>query len=164
MTFTKKTKGFTLIESMIVVTIIMVTASIGYPNFIRTFKSNNIENEAKEFALNINTIRKEAIERDVPIFIYSSDLGKWNTTWTKYVDENTVNYTIKNDVYIKSLSKSITTFKFDKRGNIFIDNTKNLIGDVSFIFCDQEIKDISGVEVKLNSIGNIEIKRGAECT
>ncbi len=93
----KSQQGFTLIEVMIVIAIVAIIASIAAPRFQDTLQSQNLNAEAKELILLLNTARSQALtlrqEANVNINSDSTDSGL-NFNWlpeekNKIVEKNT---------------------------------------------------------------------------
>lgn len=158
-----KEKGFTLIELMIVVSIIGILLAIPLLNMKNQFSENDIRHEAKKISMLLNDSLNKAIENEKPVFVYPTELNKWEQKITTYINGSINEYNLKSNVYIKNVSNNILNIKFDPRGNIFKDNTNEMIGNVYFLLCSKDESRIEGYKVHLNFIGRTEIEGGVSC-
>ena len=136
----KSQQGFTLIEVMIVIAIVAIIASIAAPRFQDTLQSQNLNAEAKELILLLNTARSQALtlrqEANVNINSDSTDSGfNFNLLpeeKNKIVEKNTKftitflpNGTVKDfNTSLTSMSLCNSALKKSKR--ILISRTGNV--------------------------------------
>jgi len=94
-----KSLGFTLIELMITLVIVIILTSIALPSFRSMIVSNNIITTTNELVATVNYARSEAIRRGKGITICKSSSGTgcltgggtyWDSGWIAFVD--TANY------------------------------------------------------------------------
>jgi type IV fimbrial biogenesis protein FimT len=73
-------RGFTLIELMIVVTLLAVMLGIGIPSFQGFIAGQRVKTAAYDFATALLVARSEAIKRNTAVTI--SQTGSWIGGWT----------------------------------------------------------------------------------
>jgi len=94
---TKKRKGFTLIELMMVMAIVGTVIAIAVPNIGEFIKNNRIKSRMFDLLNAINQARTEAVKRKDTIIICRSndtddaptcagDANTWTTGWIVYAD------------------------------------------------------------------------------
>ena len=136
----KSQQGFTLIEVMIVIAIVAIIASIAAPRFQDTLQSQNLNAEAKELILLLNTARSQALtlrqEANVNINSDSTDSGL-NFNWlpeekNKIVEKNTkFTITFLPNGTVKDFKTSLTSMSLcnsarKKSKRILISRTGNV--------------------------------------
>ena len=77
-------KGFTLIELMVTLVVLVVALSIGIPNFSTWIKNNRIDASTRTLASALQIARSEAVSRQSVITIDSG--GDWANGLTIYTD------------------------------------------------------------------------------
>jgi prepilin-type N-terminal cleavage/methylation domain-containing protein len=88
------TKGFTLVEIMVVVAIIALLASIAVPGFLRARKRSQASRIKNDLRLIDNAIDLYAIESNK-----ASGTTVAVTDWTKYIKRGSPLYTSGNDLF-----------------------------------------------------------------
>lgn len=89
--------GFTLIEAMVVVSILALTLAVGLPNFSAFVNDNRISGNANEFIGAMTLARSEAVARGRLVTICRSENpnasspscaagANWNTGWVVFVE------------------------------------------------------------------------------
>ena len=95
----RQTNGFTIIELMIVVSILGILASIAIPSFNELIKNNRRTVVVNELVSNLLLARSEASKRGQPVSICAlpsggsnlcatSDKTNWNYGWIVFLDTN----------------------------------------------------------------------------
>ncbi len=87
------TRGFTLIELMIVVVILVIGASLALPAFQSMIANNQVTTSSNELLTAINLARTEALKRGRPVAVCASDdgddcSGDWSEGWIVVNDAN----------------------------------------------------------------------------
>ncbi|MFN4005772.1 MAG: GspH/FimT family pseudopilin [Hylemonella sp.] len=85
-------RGFTLIEIMVVVTVLAVLASLVAPSFRNMILSNRVATAASALQVSLNLARSEAVRRgaDARVTIAANGAaGQWDNGWTVFVDRTT---------------------------------------------------------------------------
>ena len=70
MNFSKRKSGFTLIELVVVMTVLMTVLAITVPKLSRFFTGRTLDEEAKRFLALIRYARSEAISRSAPMELW----------------------------------------------------------------------------------------------
>lgn len=97
----KITKGFSLVEVLIVIGIILIVASITSFSYNRYVNNTNLRNAARQLASDISNMKQQAI-------------SKMNSTYAIVFDKSLNNYTMTTDfVTIKSLDSFGSGIKFN---------------------------------------------------
>lgn len=89
----KAASGFTLIELMITVTVLVVLIGIGFPSFSAMLRSSRIAASSNDFIASVSLARSEAIKNNIAAVICASDTGtacgaNWNNGWMVFSDVN----------------------------------------------------------------------------
>lgn len=89
-----KSQGYTLIELLIVVSIVSILAALSAPSFQDMLESGNTNSQIKVMLTTLNLARSEAIKRGQNVAICASDDGvdcdadTWSDGWIVFVDSN----------------------------------------------------------------------------
>ncbi len=83
-------QGFTLLELMITLAIVIIMTTIGLPSFFGLIRDSNMTATANDMLSAINYARSEAVTRnnDVVIQSKSTTAKHWEAGWDIYVDTN----------------------------------------------------------------------------
>jgi len=114
----KSSKGFTLIELMVLISLAMITLSFGVPSFTSFIKNGRVTTQTNNLVSDINFARSEAVSRGETIILCHSDTASsadpacggtdndWTNGWLIFVsgDSNTT-YEAANDTLIRAISK-----------------------------------------------------------
>jgi len=92
---TKREGGFTLIELMVTLTVMIVIAMMAAPSFNNAFLSNKLAAFSNSFAASALLARSEAIKRNRPVHVCRSAdgvscaaSGTWQQGWIVWSDQN----------------------------------------------------------------------------
>ena len=83
----KKMAGVTLIELIVVVSIVAITLTIGVPSMQNMIANNRSSSQAVIFVASLNLARSEAVKRGSTVFITATS-GNWANGWNVWVDDN----------------------------------------------------------------------------
>jgi type IV fimbrial biogenesis protein FimT len=86
--YANDSRGFTLLEMMIVVSIAGILLAIGVPSFRSMIQSQRMVAATNEFFAAILLTRSEAIERGGRVDLVPADANDWNKGWVVFVDAN----------------------------------------------------------------------------
>ncbi len=80
-------RGFTLIEMLVVLTIVVILLAIGVPNMTNLFQTNRLATTTNELVGALSLARSEAIRRGVRVVLLSdSGTRDWTSGWKMFVD------------------------------------------------------------------------------
>lgn len=83
-----KSRGFTLMELMVVVAVVAVLGAIAAPSFRQIMANTRIKTAASDIHLSLARARSEAIKRNSNITVAAND-GQWISGWTVTGDVET---------------------------------------------------------------------------
>lgn len=86
-----RTRGFTLLELLVTLTVASILVSVGVPGFIDIVRNNRAATNANELVSALSIARSEAIRRGARISVCRSDDaatcdGTWADGWIVFVD------------------------------------------------------------------------------
>ena len=84
----RASKGFSLIELMITLSIAVILLSIAIPSFKTMIDTQRLVSTASEFYAAINLTRAEAIKRGNRVNMIANDGTNWTSGWTVFIDSN----------------------------------------------------------------------------
>jgi type IV fimbrial biogenesis protein FimT len=162
-------KGFTLIELMVTLAVLMVALSIGVPNFSTWIKNNRINESTRTLASALQLARSEAVSRQSVITINSG--GNWTNGLTIYTDttpEGNTAITV-GDTLIKDLDFSmdgITANSLDGNNNFISFTSTGLLNEGNnqrvIAICDDR-GSTKGTSIMINLVGRATIGITDDC-
>jgi len=84
----KLQSGFSLIETMVVIVLVSIAATVAIPSFRDSITRNNLVAAANEFQLALSQARSEAIRSRVNTVMQSVANKDWTQGWVVYTDKN----------------------------------------------------------------------------
>jgi type IV fimbrial biogenesis protein FimT len=75
------TRGFTLIELMVVVTLVAVLSAIAVPSFRDLLLNQRLAASTSEFVAALSTARAEALKRSQTVTLTPRTVNDWNSGW-----------------------------------------------------------------------------------
>src|SRR5690242_1685672 len=82
--------GFTLIELVVVISIVGILASLGIPAMRQLIETQYVRSGADELQTSLIFARSEAIKRAVNVRVVPTTSGQWNGGWTVQLPDNSV--------------------------------------------------------------------------
>ena len=86
---TARTRGFSLIELLVVMAILAILLGVGIPNMQQYIVSTRLSSASNEFFTALNVARSEAVRRGTQVTLITSGAANsrdWTTGWTMFVD------------------------------------------------------------------------------
>ena len=88
-----KQNGFTLLDTLTTVTILVLVVTVGMPSMTSLIRGNRIVSDTNSFVASINTARAEAVKSVVQVTMCKSrdqtncdDTASWHDGWIVFVD------------------------------------------------------------------------------
>ena len=98
----KKQTGFTLIELMVILAVVSITAGFGVPQIARLIQNNRIVTQLNHLSGQLQYARSEAIRRGRNVNLKSvSGTTSWENGWTIYVDRNSNSVIDQNEPLLR---------------------------------------------------------------
>jgi type IV fimbrial biogenesis protein FimT len=87
--FPSRSRGFTLIELAVTLSVAAILFSVGVPGFVSLIRNTQITAATNDFFAAINLARAEAIQRGVRVdLVPAGDEGDWSQGWVVFIDKN----------------------------------------------------------------------------
>lgn len=91
--FSTSTRGFSLIELLIVIAIVGLMGRIAFPSFITFVEQEQVKSSARQIAKSITLARSAAIKSGVPVVMCASSSGSdctgtWSDGWLVFRDDD----------------------------------------------------------------------------
>ncbi|MBX3603911.1 MAG: GspH/FimT family pseudopilin [Piscinibacter sp.] len=83
-----RARGFTLIEILVVISMIAILLGIAAPSFVTFQRNSELTATANEFLAALTVARSEAMKRQQRSFIVPADGADWASGWIVFVDTN----------------------------------------------------------------------------
>jgi len=84
----RRSAGFTLIETMVVVAMIAVLLGLAAPTFLTARRNSELVATSNEFLAALSAARAEAMKRQLRAFVVPLDGASWTSGWVAFVDIN----------------------------------------------------------------------------
>lgn len=165
-----KQKGFTLIELMITLMILIIALTIGVPNLVTWIKNNRIDAATRNLTSAFQLARSEAVSRQTVITVNNN--GNWGDGLSIYTDTNPTGNTAFNvgeDSLIKDLDYSMAgiTTNSNDNGNFISFMSSGLLNEGGnqrvIAICDDRGAD-EGTLITLSIVGRATISTTDTCT
>jgi len=152
----RQARGFSLIEMMVVLTILVVLLGIGAPAFIDTVKNNRMLTEVYALRATLATARSEALARRVPVTVCessdaetcASDTTSWITGYLAFADADGDGAPDPNEIFVSrqlDVPADMTLFFRDLGGTAVSTTAFSTRGDSlgqngTFTLCDDRLE------------------------
>ena len=111
-------KGFTLIELMVVIAVLAVLLSIATPSFTAFQRNSELTSLANKLVGSINAARGEAMKTGRSAFVVPANGTTWSSGWNVYVDMNADNaYTEGVDTLVQTQPAVASFISVSANGN-----------------------------------------------
>lgn len=159
----KKNKGYTLLEIMIVISIIGIFVSLATPSFLVMNQDEKVEDASRSMLKMLASSRESAIKKGIPVYVYPETLDdKWENRWVKYYNGITEKVDIDANVTVHNES-NLEALRFDGRGRLYNGVNLSNINEASFLFCYGDYEGITGRRITVNFLGKIKTTLVNEC-
>lgn len=81
-------RGFTLVETMLILAILLILLAAGIPDFRRLIQAQRLTVTVNEFFAAVMLTRSEAIRRGAPVDLVPAAAADWTAGWIVLVDAN----------------------------------------------------------------------------
>lgn len=81
-------RGFTLIELMVTLSVLAIVLSLAVPSFASLLAANRLSTQTSDFIGALNLARSEAVRRAQPVALRSSDDDSYSKGWKVFTDNN----------------------------------------------------------------------------
>jgi len=168
-------KGFTIIELMLTMLVLVIVLSIGIPSFSTWIKDSRMDTGTREVASALKLARSEAASRQTIINVRagtSGNPGNWANGVHIYTDVDVTGNTpyVAADTLIKDIDsvKDNITIASDDPNNIISFNSSGLLNEGGFgiqrtIRICQSTGEAAGNTVVVNSTGRTSITSITNC-
>lgn len=163
--------GFSLVELMVVLTIVALMASLGTPSLILFIRASTVTTATTELASAIHYARSEAVKRGWPVTICKSSTvnadnpacshaANWRDGWLVFVDKDIDGVVDNGETSLRvgkppSSDVDITSNNFTNRISYLATGTSNNNG--SFTLCANNIAR----KIVINKTGRLRIESEA---
>ena len=167
--------GFTLVELMTTLAIVVIVMTVGIPSFATLIQNNRMTATINDFVTDLNLARSEAIKRGTRVTVCKSndgqsctDDGDWSQGWLIFVDNAAENATVDDGEIILRIHEKLRDTNSSLIGNQRVDDyisyvstgfsrqTSGGIQNGTLIYCDDR-GDTHAKALVLNNTGRINI-------
>ena len=113
----RRLSGFSLIETMIVVVLVAIAATIALPSFRDTITRNTLATSVNEFQMALSQARSEAIRSRFNTVLQSTPKEDWAEGWIIYTDKNYNNVMDAEDAQIYVHGPAVKGMTISDNGN-----------------------------------------------
>lgn len=159
-------KGFTLIELIIVLSILTIILSIATPNFLKFKQKMYLDSERNRLTVSLHFARNFAITNNTHVIVCPSDKGNecdsgsnWHSGWIVFIDKNGNREHDEDEKLLRHENKSLKSI--DIRSSIHRSKIRfNSMGyspgtNTSIHFCDMNNSTIPR-SIIINNAGRIK--------
>ena len=165
--------GFTLIELMIVITIVAIFVVVGVPNFQNMIKDNRLSTQANSLVSSMHLARSEALKLRTPVSICRTTDGTscagaggaWDTGWLVFADTANLGVVDAGERII--LTQGALSSSNTLRGVAAVNNfvsylpTGLSLTNGNFRLCDGSVPDVAtGRQIRVGTTGRVSVSVG----
>ncbi len=155
------TKGFTIVEIMIVITIGGILAAVALPSYTAMVKNNCMTTKANMLVSYLTYTRSEASKRNASMSINASNAGvntnEWGTGWSVVDASSNVVKVIELECVNTTVDETGNRTSFTYGSDGFIDFTG------TFQICDDRSGE-TGREISISTTGRPSINSSFTCS
>jgi type IV fimbrial biogenesis protein FimT len=108
----RSSRGFTLIELIVGITILGIVLAIGVPSFGSVIRKNRLASQVNEYSVALNMARSEAYKRGLPVIVCAANATldgcsgstNWATGWIVFVDADSNNGFTSGELILQKTS------------------------------------------------------------
>ena len=160
--------GFTLIEAMIAISVMVILIFTGVPSFIQFIRDSSAVTQSNSMVSAINLARTEAVRRgSVVRLTASSDSNgvlSWNNGWIVWVDSNE-DYIASEDEVVKYFPAVTAGANFSSQSNEVVFNSQGELDGVNLYtitFTPEGCRDNEQRVITISNTGRPSTNR-ADC-
>ena len=165
----KKTAGFTLVELMITLAVVVIVLAIGVPSFIQISRNNNLTVQANELVTALNFARSEAVKRGVQVTIAPTG-AEWETGWRIFTDEDNFGVLDAGETELKvhDAIKDGYTLRTGAHFNLYVaylptgTSRGNGGPNDTFRLCAENKDTAQARQIVINLVGRIKMEQGTD--
>ncbi len=173
-------RGFTLIEMMVTVAIMVILVGLAIPSFQNLIETNRVATRASRLMSVLQLVRIEAIKRNATVRLCRSGDGSacdgesWQDDWLMWVDsESDGAHEADDPEEIVRVFESIS-------GGVTVDNSRDLewigyrpdgvvigssgLANSTWTFCPQSNDDDLARKIVISRVGRPRLVKGADCS
>lgn len=170
----KKHSGFTLVELIVTLTVLVILLAVGVPSFISTIRINNVVTETNRMVTSLMVARSEAVKRRMQVTVAKTG-QEWEEGWRIFsdLDGDGVLDVGDGDTVLKIYTGMRDGFTLRSGNNIedWVAYQSTGLGTGSgglpsdtFRLCDDSQDTETGRSIILNNIGRVRLVEGTvEC-
>ena len=164
----RRNKGFTLIESMMVIAILAILAAVALPSMREAQANARVKSVAGDIAAAMAEARAQAAGRQRSVSV-TANTGGWNKGWKMAFTVMSASAAISLADHHGLPESAVVTVIPDKKILVFQSNgmvqdeVGTLVNAITFLVCDSNVTGERGLEVTLSALGRTATKKSAKC-
>jgi type IV fimbrial biogenesis protein FimT len=165
----KKVTGFTLVELMITLTVLVIVLAVGIPSFIQISRNNTLATHANELVAALNLARSEAVKRGVQVTIAPTGT-EWEEGWRIFTDGNDTGTLDDGETELKIYGsiKDGYTLRTGAHFNLYVaylptgTSRGNGGPNDTFRLCADDEDTAKARSIVINLVGRIRMEQGTD--
>jgi len=168
--------GLSLVELLVIVTVLALLAAVGAPSLVRLVDSTRLSAYANDFLLALHLARSEAIKRrgraglcKSADGISCSDAGGWEQGWIVFRDANSNGLRDEGEVVVQYTTKMAADFRFSGNATVaayisYVPTGRTRLAGGGFqagtlTLCKVSDPAMGGRQIVINSAGRARVSR-----